>query len=157
MNDAFGYWFAGFADGEGSFYLSQKRNNSFSAGFSITQREDELPLLKYIRQELGFGKIYIKNVRGSFAGSKPQVRLSISDRGNCLRLVHILEKYPLKTKKAKTFELWAKAVHELQRQRKYQNDPLLRSIMKAIRDNIKFEQAENSTTMLPQLGFSLDT
>jgi len=115
-----GNYLAGFIDGEGCFYIHFRkdirhgRKNRpiyyyWDIGFAIVLREDDLNLLKMIKNTLGFGYITVDK-RG-------QARLQITKITELRnKLVPFLKKYPLYGKKKYDFLLWRKALEILYRQ-----------------------------------------
>ncbi len=71
-------WFVGFFEGDGSLVLA-----SFGTlNFVITQGSSDLQILEYIKENLGFGKIYVQG---------PNVhRFSVQDRSNLYLLILLL-------------------------------------------------------------------
>ena len=64
-------WFiTGFTDGEGSFWVSILKDNTYKTGwsvklgFEIRLHKKDRALLEHIQKFLGVGKIYTKNKRG---------------------------------------------------------------------------------------------
>lgn len=110
--EAFGNWFAGFADGEGSFQIA-KNGNSYSPRFVITVREDDRPVLEEIHKRLAVGQVSRHYTPGMQVAERlPQARFQVAQRGECLKLVHLFDRCPLRAKKAKDYEIWREAVHE---------------------------------------------
>ena len=56
INKKFLEWFIGFVEGDGSFIISKNK-----IYFDITQNLQDVQVLYYIKKELGFGKILIRN------------------------------------------------------------------------------------------------
>lgn len=112
---SFGFWFAGLVDGEGSFtlHLDSKRRFIPQPRFDLTMRADDLAMLEAIREELGYGLVNVRktsytNPQGYH--SKRMAAFIVWKKSDCLKLVELLEKYPLRSKKARDFRLWAEAV-----------------------------------------------
>ncbi len=109
MDDSFGFWFCGFIDGEGSFYISRKNNKSKPCGsydniFALALRADDVDILNVIKDKLGFGDIYYKEFPNP--NSKPQFCYKVSNIRDCCKLVEIVDKYGLRTKKNKDYVVW---------------------------------------------------
>jgi hypothetical protein len=106
MDDAFGHWLAGFADGEGSFMLRTGKAGIVCA-FQIGLRSDDKPVLKLIRDTVGFGRVGL----ASRMGEPGRAALySVQSRKDCAALVRIFDRYPLRAKKATDFAIWREAV-----------------------------------------------
>lgn len=108
--DSLGYYLAGLTDGEGCFSISPGRVAAYSCAFIVHMRADDRPLLEWLREETGLGGICTGR-RTQVGGDQPSVRWTVSRRCDCLALVAIFERYPLRSKKARDFDLWARAVH----------------------------------------------
>jgi hypothetical protein len=61
-NNKFLTWLIGFTEGDGSFVISKNRN---SLQFVITQSTEDIDILKYIQENLGFGKVIKQGKRTS--------------------------------------------------------------------------------------------
>lgn len=106
MDEDFGHWFAGLADGEGCFYIG---GGNVGCQFLMELRADDGQMLEEIRDELGFGRIHYSI---SDSARTPTCRLEVTRRKDCLSLVHLFDKYPLRSKKARDFAIWRRAVLE---------------------------------------------
>ena len=108
-----GDWLAGFIDGEGSFNISRHAGN-YQPRFSVKLRDDDSQIIIDIHEFLGEGtvrktktcpttsKYYTPNVRGQF-------RLDVIGADN-VKLVYILDQFPLRTKKLRDYIIWKEAV-----------------------------------------------
>lgn len=110
---AFGYWFAGFTDGEGCFSINlnysrnrAKENVYFACYFDIKLRSDDAPILEEIRKELGVGKIYHQKL----PGRNPMSTFRAQNKIECLVIQEVFRTFPLRAKKAEDFAIWSKAV-----------------------------------------------
>lgn len=112
--DAFGYWLAGFVDGEGCFLLYNKNRKGVPiccGRFIIALRKDDLPILDKIKRFLGCGRIYLDDKR---ARSRPQAKYVIYHSADLKQVViPLFEKYSLRAKKARDFVIWKQAVELL--------------------------------------------
>lgn len=118
-DDAFGHWFAGFFDGEGSFGIypanvKRGRASGWRCLAKISLRADDRPILEEITAKIGLGWIYLdkKGTAAAAAGRNPNVGWFVQNRVSCMALVDVFERYPLRAKKAADFEVWARAVRE---------------------------------------------
>nr|YP_010470466.1 LAGLIDADG endonuclease [Inonotus hispidus]UVF37954.1 LAGLIDADG endonuclease [Inonotus hispidus] len=63
ITDEFLIWFIGFTEGDGSFVLSKTRQNVLQ--FVITQSTEDIKILEFIQNTLGFGKVIKQGKRTS--------------------------------------------------------------------------------------------
>jgi hypothetical protein len=113
--DAFGHWLSGFVDGEGCFRLAfveqvNKGRPTPDAVFSILLRADDLPILQLIQSYFGTCRIYSTRYSKN-PNANPAFKLTttnISDTSNAI--VPHFERYPLRAKKARDFEIWKRGV-----------------------------------------------
>lgn len=113
VDDSFGYWFAGFVDGEGCFMIRKNRKRWGQCGFYLGLRKDDLKVLRYIQKQLGFGKINYRAAcfdKRTKSVQSPQANFSCYKKQECLNLVRVFEKFPLRSKKKRDFETWKRAV-----------------------------------------------
>lgn len=112
MDAAFGNWLAGFIDGEGCFAVKSSRNRDspvvyHRCSFALQVRIDDQPVLDEICRETGIGRVTRVQARGH---RNTTVVWSVVSKDHCLKLVALLEQFPLRAKKAKDFEIWKRAV-----------------------------------------------
>jgi len=107
--EQFGAYLAGLTDGEGCFSIARNGPNAYKTEFIIHLRADDRPLLDWLRTTSGLGNVYIgrRNKQGT---DQPSFRWAVTRRTECLELVALFEQYPLRSKKARDFRLWAQAV-----------------------------------------------
>lgn len=111
--DEFWSWFAGFTDGEGSFTIAVSTvggKKYLQPFFKIAVRADERPILEEIHRRLGCGRVRV-HIPGAQT-SNLQLKFEASAIADCMRLVEVFERYPLRAKKRHDFAIWAEAVHE---------------------------------------------
>lgn len=112
LDDGFGHWFAGFLDGEGCFTIRQtKRRKGCGIGLGVGLRDDDAPILYEISARTGVGKVRFNQYHGS-ASAHPQVSWGIRSKRDCLIIVAILDRYPLRAKKRFAYSVWRQAVLE---------------------------------------------
>lgn len=125
IDDAFGHWFAGFVDGEGCFFVRRNvvryKGDSYvtyGCSLSIAVRDDDLEVLEWIRERLGIGTISRRH-QGPTQGSRgnPSACFYVSAKAEVLQLVELFDRYPLRSKKRRDFEVWRRAVLEWHRER----------------------------------------
>jgi hypothetical protein len=106
----FGHWLAGFIDGEGCFELVPlKGGRLYTARFNLTCRDDELETLEAIRKRTGFGSIYRAHNRRSKTKANPVARWSINGKPSVAALIALLDRHPLRAKKARDYAIWREA------------------------------------------------
>ncbi len=112
----FGNWLAGFIDGEGCFSMNRLRRKgvdyrSYACRFAIRLRHDDVPVLEEIQRRTGCGKI--NELRPTsptiWWDSKPYATWQVFSKRDCLRMIEILDKYPLRAKKARDYLVWREA------------------------------------------------
>ena len=125
----FSWYITGFADGEGCFSVSFNRRAKLKTGievrpsFSIAQNKRSLQVLKDIHTYFGCGAIRFSKHDQMY---RYEVR-SISDIQK--RIIPHFQKYPLRTSKARDFEIFAE-VCELIHQSKHLNSDYLEQIIR---------------------------
>jgi len=121
IDSSFGHWFAGFTDGEGSFLLLENRNRthpqwrpSTVPRFSLGQRADDVAVMELIHSTLGMGKLRLNDSTGT-RNAKPIIEFNIWRIAECLDVIDLFTRFPLRAKKAHQFEVWARGVNEIAR------------------------------------------
>lgn len=110
-----GYWLAGFIDGEGAFMLIREggARERIAPTFDLSQRDDDRELIESLARRTGMGCVLWRdsyaNVK-TLVRSRPRVTWRVTTRGDLGAMVRLLERYPLQTRKARDFEVWARAV-----------------------------------------------
>lgn len=107
MDDGFGYWLSGFIDGEGCFTIAKGKGDGYYCRFTLHQRDDDRPIIEEIAHSTGIGRIYAQKV---YQNSKPQVQWHVSTQADCLKLVEILDRYPMRSRKRADYDVWKEAV-----------------------------------------------
>lgn len=107
---AFGHWLAGLADGEGCFgiYPSNRGYPGFRFLFAVTLRADDERLLEECRDITGCGSVGTNGP--AKPGQSPCLTWRVTALGDCMLIARIFEKYPLRSRKAEAFEIWARAL-----------------------------------------------
>lgn len=108
-DSGFGYWLAGFTDGEGCFRIHKHVRGTHTCAFQIKLRRDDRAILDRIKDFIGYGTI--RDVSGD-GNSKPLSLYQVQNKDGCERVVEVFKRYPLVAKKYLDFEIWAKAVKE---------------------------------------------
>jgi hypothetical protein len=109
VSPEFGNWVAGFADGEGCFWVNNHKRDQHFCGFRIKLRVDDEAILEEIRDALGIGTMCYPTFR-PVGNSNPAVCWQVQSRPECLDLVNFFDKYPLRTKKREVYLIWREAV-----------------------------------------------
>ena len=150
ITDAFGNWFAGFTDGEGCFIIAKRNRKTpranYECQFKLELRDDDKPILEEIRDKLGIGKIYdVPACPSDVPNARTSSRLIIGTIAECVELVKIFEKYPLRAKKRHDFEIWKQAIIEFQKPFNYRNMDLLEYCFLKIREVRQYEKQKGLT------------
>jgi len=116
-DDAFGHWLSGFTDGEGNFHCSEGASGRYvSFAFRIILREDDKGILEKIRDNLGVGNLVFRDVVKGMPNWNPKYQSKVRRNQWCYIvysaydlskvIVPHFDKYPLRAKKAKQYEIW---------------------------------------------------
>jgi hypothetical protein len=110
VDDKWGAWFSGLVDGEGHFGIQciNKRTN-YQPVFQISLRVEEEPIIREIHQKIGCGVVYIspKSYTNQFGQKCSRVAsFHISSTPGALRIIDILDAYPLRTNKKEDYAIW---------------------------------------------------
>lgn len=105
-------WLAGFCDGECSIGVGGHGGN-LQPRFRLNQRDDDADLIRAIRAHLALGSLHRRYDKSSSyapgGNAKPQLCLSVAG-SDCMRLVDIFDRYPLRSKKRHEYPHWRRAV-----------------------------------------------
>jgi hypothetical protein len=108
MDNSFGHWLAGFVDGEGSFLITKFGSSGrVHCSFRIALHYKDAPILREIAERTGLGRITMQKCPSQKSAG---VQWTVGRKAECLALVELFEKYPLRAKKRRDFEIWARAV-----------------------------------------------
>jgi len=116
MIDSNVWWAVGFIEADGCFTIIHSthggRFSQYYPRFKVGQRADNSIALYRIQEILGG----IGAICGPYSANplkpndKPTQMLTIAKKEELVQLVALLDKYPLKTKKASDYAIWRKAV-----------------------------------------------
>lgn len=153
-------WFAGFVDGEGSFNISPCSNTKhkrFSIYLQISIRIDDEFVIKEILDRLKIGSIMLRTSPAIWQGCRmAQVRWKVSHLDDILNvIIPLFERYPLRSKKAKEFELWRRAAFIIREHRGEAKD--LPEEVESLREQIMFIHRPYNHSALDPKTASLQT
>lgn len=104
----FGHWLAGFIAGEGCFRVHKEKGGGYYAcHFTLKLRDDERPILEEIVARTGIGHLKPDLVRGN---SNPCLVWVVQSKAECVKLVALLDQFPIRARKAKDYAIWREAV-----------------------------------------------
>ncbi|MBA7716133.1 hypothetical protein ES703_125198 [subsurface metagenome] len=107
LDDGFGHWIAGFTAGEGCFEFRLTKDKKFRPRFSLKLRDDDAPMLFKLATALGCGRVYPEQRDGK----NPVAVYAVHDIESLYSIIiPCFERYPLRAKKAREFEVWKAAV-----------------------------------------------
>jgi hypothetical protein len=106
----FGHWLAGFIDGEGSFVISSNNLGGYRVCFGVHIRGDDRPVLEECVDRTGIGYLVDRSPSPGRVKENPTTGWSVVRKLDCQRLVEILDRYPLRAKKARDYAIWREAV-----------------------------------------------
>src|SRR4051812_30946628 len=108
LADADGHALAGFLDAEGCFQIRpNNRERTWNCDMTVAVRDDDAQLLTDLCRVTGLGRVAAKPAQGT---SCPQTRWTIASKRECAELARILRAFPLRARKRRDFEIWARAV-----------------------------------------------
>lgn len=105
-------FFRGLSDGESNFQITQdKRGNCvFKFKFRIEMHINDRPLLIYIRNRLGLGKIYPKDIENVLPEKdKLSSTWEVTSLSELFKIINILDNHPLNTIKQLDYLAWREA------------------------------------------------
>lgn len=111
MNEIeFGHWLAGFIAGEGCFRIHKGKGGGYYAThFTLKLRNDERPILEEIVARTGIGHLKADDTcRGN---AQPTLVWTVQSKAECLKLVTLLDQFPIRARKARDYAIWREAVH----------------------------------------------
>ena len=124
-------WFAGFVDGEGSFFIRRVGQERHWPAFGIQLTAADTDVLRKIQEAFGGSLGYRRPVRSQLRhspGQKACMNLQIGSVQDMLKLVHYFDRFPLRSKKAVDYSIWREAVLFLARPETSSRGSLLRDL-----------------------------
>lgn len=106
IDGAFGNWLAGFIDGEGCFWIRPEHNGAWSVRFRVGLRDDDAAILEEVQRQTGLGLLRFR----PHTSGNPQVYWEVFRKDEQVQLVELLDRYPLRAKKARDYAIWREAV-----------------------------------------------
>ena len=139
-------WFSGFTDAEGNFIILTLPKG-FTFKFSIGLHIDDLPVLNYIKDKLGFGSVY---------AYKKNCYYNVTKKEDILKIISIFETYTLNSSKRLDYLDFKKAFYLYKSRTGLSKELIsqildLKNIMNTQRTNFKLSQFIISKSWL--LGF----
>lgn len=106
LDDAFGHWLAGFIDGEGCFLIGEFEGR-YHPTMVLKLRDDDRVLLDEIVECTGVGYVRDRKAQGN---SRPCTAWHVGSQADCVALVDLLDAYPMRSRKARDYAVWRRAV-----------------------------------------------
>jgi hypothetical protein len=104
-------WIMGFIEGEGSFSISPSGPGTrLRCMFQLNQRDDNAEVLSEIRKIIGGNLCPKIPGKGSRPGANPAMQLSIGSKDGCAKLIDLLSRTKMHTKKRMDYVIWVEAV-----------------------------------------------
>jgi hypothetical protein len=112
VQDSFGYWFSGFFDGEGTLLIQVDGNTQLALKIQVLLRADDRSVNEHIKAELKCGRIFPHPARlNDGRNAKPGVMYRVQELRDLYEIiVPLFERYPLRSKKNREFEIWKNIV-----------------------------------------------
>lgn len=105
---ALGAFLAGFIEGEASFCIAkQPKRTNYRCSMTLCARDDDEELLRELANATRLGTI---TRHGARDGQRPQVTWGFGAKSDCLRMIEILNQWPLRGRKSLDFAIWSAAV-----------------------------------------------
>lgn len=163
LPDGFGHWPAGFIDGEGCFTVYKQKPRyrikrerrpgkgqwnrgttkaDYRPRFSLALRDDDIKILEEIAERLQIGRIHRKHTQAK-GNAHSAAQWNVMDHNGCMKLIRLLERFPLRAKKKRDFELWREAVAESCR--RFRSKPRLESAYLALKNVKEYKSTEIET------------
>lgn len=102
LDEKFKWWFIGFTEGDGSFIL----NKDGYLEFKVTQSSVDAQILFYLKKQLGFGSVSLKDKYNKTH------QFRIRDKNNILKIIQIFNGNILTKFKLNQFKLWVEGFNK---------------------------------------------
>lgn len=106
-DDAFGWWFTGYFDGEGCLSVFDRIHNGRPerrVGIQIACRDDDADVLAYVHKTLGIGVVWKTGAKGT---TRPASNWRVERAADLAEvMLPIFDNYPLRTKKRSEYAIW---------------------------------------------------
>ncbi len=138
------YYLAGFADAEGCFSISLKKEPSARFGwaldpvFQVTQHKSGKAVLEMFRSELGCGRIIQKPGQDDMFVFLVDNRRQISEK-----VIPFFRKYRLVVKQ-KDFQVFSEIIEDMNKKLHWTKDGFIKLVKKAFRMNLEGKQRKYS-------------
>jgi hypothetical protein len=110
LDASFANWLAGFIDGEGCFTIARSTHGGYVCRMMIKVRDDDMAILEEIAHRTGIGYTSRNRPYGSTRRANPAAIWNVGTRADCVALVALLDRFPLRAKKARDYAIWREAV-----------------------------------------------
>ena len=108
LSESDGHALAGFVDAESCFHIrSNNAGRTWSCTMSLAVRLDDGDVAEDLCRTTGVGRVSVKRAHGT---SQPQAVWTVASKRECAELVCMLRRFPLRARKRRDFEIWARAV-----------------------------------------------
>ena len=108
VSDRFAAFLTGFIEGEGSFSIGRNgRGFGFRPKMSLSARDDDADLINALYDATRIGRVTRKR---AYRSSEAQVVWTVSAKSDCLRLIDLIERAPLRGRKGAAYVPWKRAV-----------------------------------------------
>jgi hypothetical protein len=140
-------WVTGFVDGEGCFHISINKQPKMSTGwqvlpeFRIVQHSRDEALLKELQRFFQAGKVVVNH------GTRKELR--IRKLNELTKVIALFERYPLKTKKRRDFEIFGEVLRSMHRREHLTEEGLekIANLCWKMNRNVKPRYLESSETL----------
>ena len=141
MNSHFLSWFSGFFDGEGYISIVPNNKSGYMPQVVIKLRKDDKSILLRIKETLCIGAVYdINNV----STGSPQSKWQVADIDGCVKLIDVLDNYPLLAKKKEVYKVWRSAVLYMKENGRNKHDDYIESAISKMKGLRKYNSTNKS-------------